>query len=241
MKLLMRGSPSQEELDSRAQKALESIPMSDWDFMFHDRGGVWEIGSPGKRIEMPDLKGLHDIEHLLKHPMEKIDSLELRKLSEEAPPIEANTNGVKGYETMTVEELEVEGMSTRVSSDEVIHPADDPTLKKTLANLRKRLHEIEEEKEDAKEFQNLAKLAELEDEEDKIKTHISRDYGLRDKPRSTGEQELARKAIKKRIDRVITQIREKHPALGKHLRLTIKTGTHPYYDSDLDDPIRWRF
>ena len=198
-----RGSPSQEELDSRAQKALDSIPVSDWDFVFHDKGGVWEIGSPGKRIEMLDLKGLHDIEHLLKHPMEKIDSLELRKLSDEASPIDANTNGVKGYETMTADQLEVEGMSTRVSLDEVIHPADDPHLKKTFTNYRKRLDQIEEEKEEAKGFQNWGKVAELEKEEEEIKKHVARDYGLGGKPRSTGQQELARKAIKKRFDTAI--------------------------------------
>lgn len=238
---MLRGNPSQEELDSRAQKALETIPISDWDFLFRYKGNVWELGSPGKRIEMPDLKGLHDIEHLLKHPMEKIDSLELRKLSDGAPPIDANANVVREYEAMTAAQLEEEGMSTRVNSDEAIHPADDPDLKDTYRRYKQRLHEFKEEKTEAEEFQNWGKIGVLEDEEEKIRKHISHDYGLGGKPRSTGEQELARKAIKKRIDRVITQISEKHPALGKHLRLTIKTGTQCYYDSDLDDPILWRF
>lgn len=238
---MLRGNPSQEELDARAQKALESIPMSDWDFMFHDKGDVWEIGSPEKRIEMPDLKGLHDIEHLLKHPMEKINSLELRKLSDGAPHIDANAKVVKEYETMTADQFEEEGMSARVSLDPAIHPADDPALKKALKSYRKRLHAIEEEKKEAEGFQDWGKVAALEDEEEKIRKHISHDYGFGGKPRSTGEQELARKAIKKRIDRVITQISEKHPALGKHLRLTIKTGTQSYYGSDLDDLIRWKF
>jgi len=110
-------------------------------------------------------------------------------------------------------------------------------IREKIADLRKTLPYEEGEKLEEK----CKEIEKLEEEEDKLTTYLSRTHGLGGKPRSTGEQELARKAIKKRIDRVITQISEKHPALGKHLRLTIKTGTQSYYDSDLDDPIRWRF
>jgi len=249
---MLRGNPSQEELDARAQKALESILVSDWEFLFRYKGSVWELGSPGKRIEMPDLKGLHNIQYLLKHPMEKIDSLELRKLSDEAPPIDANTEGVpEEYEAMTADQLEVEGMSTRDSLDEAIHPADDPHLKKTYELIVKERKEIREKIADLRKtlpYEEGEKLEEkckeiekLEEEEDKLTKYFSRTHGLGGKPRSTDEQELARKAVKKRIGRAIDLIRSKHPPLGEHLRLTIKTGRQCSHAPGPDNPIQWRF
>jgi hypothetical protein len=54
-----------------------------------------------------------------------------------------------------------------------------------------------------------------------------------------GAAERARSAVTKRIKDAIRRIHACHPALGRHLMRTVKTGCACVYQADPDRPTRW--
>jgi len=52
--------------------------------------------------------------------------------------------------------------------------------------------------------------------------------------------ERARVNITRAIKLALREIDEHHPALGRHLSTTIKTGTYCSYTPDVRMPITWR-
>lgn len=53
------------------------------------------------------------------------------------------------------------------------------------------------------------------------------------------DAERARSAVSKRIHDAMHRIHAHHPALGRHLKLSIKTGHHCAYLPDPDETISW--
>ena len=63
-------------------------------------------------------------------------------------------------------------------------------------------------------------------------------FGLGGRARKTGDPtERARKAVTERIRAAIDRAEEAHPALGRHLRNSINTGTFCSYRPET--PVEW--
>lgn len=107
-----------------------------------------------------------------------------------------------------------------------------------LRAYRERLREIDEDLAEAGERGDAAGSARLEEEKVALVGELSRVVGLGGRVRrSGGVAERARGAVTWRIRHAIRKITEVHPALGRHLRNAVRTGSSCGYFPE--KPIAW--
>ena len=107
---------------------------------------------------------------------------------------------------------------------------------------RRRLSELREELEEAKELGNVERAEQAEEEIDALTTELSRAVGLGGRNRrAASASERARQSITKTIKSVLERIAQSDAALGDILSRCIKTGTFCSYQPDPDFPIAWEF
>jgi hypothetical protein len=116
----------------------------------------------------------------------------------------------------------------------------DPVLDdQARAAYRARLAELDAEidQHDAANDPHHADRARAE--RDALLAELSRAVGLGGRPRRLGDDtERARKAVSARIHDAIARIERASPALGRHLRQAVATGTSCSYSPP--EPTRWR-
>ncbi|MGC9353648.1 MAG: tetratricopeptide repeat protein [Mariniphaga sp.] len=101
-----------------------------------------------------------------------------------------------------------------------------------------RIQEIQQELQEAEANNDIAVSLKLQEEYEKLLNHLSSSLGIRNKARSTGDPvEKARSAVTWRIRNAIRKIENSHPELGKHLDVSVKTGTFCCYRPE--KPIEW--
>ena len=107
---------------------------------------------------------------------------------------------------------------------------------------RRRLSELREELEEAKELGNVERAEQAEQEIDALTRELSRAVGLGGRNRrAASASERARQSITKTIKAVLERIAQSDAALGDILSRCIKTGTFCSYQPDPDFPIAWEF
>ncbi len=118
-------------------------------------------------------------------------------------------------------------------------PIFDPQAK---AACKHRLHELQEEMEEAERFNDPARAARARDEMGDIASHLASAAGLGGRDRKTSsDAERARCAVTKRIKQAVSRIAESMPGLGHHLSARIKTGYFCSYNPHPDRPVTWKF
>ncbi len=107
----------------------------------------------------------------------------------------------------------------------------EPVLdEKAKATYKKRILELQEEIEEAESSANSERLGALQEEYDQLIEHLTRATGKGGKARKVGSSiEKSRSAVTWRIRSAIKKIAEVHPALGKHLQVSVKTGVFCEY------------
>jgi len=104
---------------------------------------------------------------------------------------------------------------------------------------KKRILRLQAEISEAEETGNSTEAVILREEYEKLLDHLSNSLGLSGKARKLGSTvEKARTAVTWRIRSGISKIRQEHPVLGKHLSISIKTGTFCSYKPET--PASWR-
>src|SRR6202011_5810054 len=107
---------------------------------------------------------------------------------------------------------------------------------------RRRLSDLREELEEAKERGNVERAEQAEQEIDALTRELSRAVGLGGRNRrAASASERARQSITKSIKSVLDRIAQSDAALGDLLSRSIKTGTFCSYQPDSDLPIAWEF
>jgi TolB-like protein len=103
----------------------------------------------------------------------------------------------------------------------------DETAKK---QYQARILEIQQDLDEAEMNNDSAVSARLQEEYENLLSHLSSSLGLRNKSRNAGDPvEKARSAVTWRIRNAIRKIENAHPELGKHLSISIQTGTFCRY------------
>jgi hypothetical protein len=103
---------------------------------------------------------------------------------------------------------------------------------------RRRLTEIEAELDDADGAGDRERSARLVAEQEALIAELRGAFGLGGRPRQGGEPaERARTAVRSRIRDALERIETAHPALGRHLRRSVRTGTYCVYQPD--PPVDW--
>jgi hypothetical protein len=121
----------------------------------------------------------------------------------------------------------VQRVSPGESSDALLDSA-------ARAAYRKRLAELQEDLADAERSNDLGRATKTRQELDFIAAELGAAYGLGGRARKTAANPLerARKAIGFRIRQSLVRIEHAHPALGRHLRSSLKTGAFCSYSPD---------
>ena len=150
--------------------------------VFRMEGDYWTVAYEGETWRLKDAKGFHYIAHLLGHPGGEIRALDLAALSGGA---------TESMDTAGAEEL----ARTGVRTGDLGH-AGEMLDAQAKAAYQRRLTELEDELEEARELGNEERVAKAEDEKEAVAREIRRAIGLggRDR-RAASSAERARVAV----------------------------------------------
>ena len=116
------------------------------------------------------------------------------------------------------------------------HPALDD---QAVAAYRDRLRDLEGELDEADRHADLERAAKLAAERDALIDELTSNLGLGGRRRSAGSDpdDRLRKAVSARIKASIDRLEDIHPALGRHLRHSVRTGYNCAYVPER--PVTW--
>src|SRR5271163_1439563 len=205
--------------------------------VFRKEGEYWTVGCDGKSLRLKDTKGLGYLAHLLRHPAVEFHVLDLA----------GGIAGVRGDDEGTGqsahglprgdEDLEKAGIHLGGLGD-----AGEMLDEQAKVAYRRRLSDLREELEEAKERGNVERAEHAEQEIDALTRELSRAVGLGGRNRrAVSASERARQSIGKTIKSVLDRIAESDAGLAELFARSIKTGNFCSYQPDPEFPIAWEF
>ena len=116
-------------------------------------------------------------------------------------------------------------------------PVLDATAKHAY---RRRMNDLAEDLEEARRHNDPERAARAEAEIDALTDQLAAAVGIgrRDRP-AASQSERARVAATRNLRTAIQRAADVHPTLGRHLEMTIRTGTYCSYQPDPRVPIDW--
>jgi tetratricopeptide (TPR) repeat protein len=192
------------------------------DSEFHREADVWTVSFAGRAARLKDTKGLRDIAILLARPGTEVHCSELIAAGEgSASP------------TAPSWELVEAGLSTGGAR------ANEVLDQRARDAYRARVVELQEDLDEAEASNDPERAARARVEMDFLTTELARAYGLGGRIRKAGDPtERARKAVAERIRASIARVAAAHPALGRHLENSIRTGIFCSYRPET--PVDWK-
>ena len=190
---------------------------------FRREGDVWAIAFAGQAARLKDSKGLRDIALLLARPGTEVHCSELIAAAEATGTVSAPSP----------REVAEAGLSVgRGGGDEVLD-------QRARDAYRARLVDLQEDLEEAEASHDPERAARARAEMDLLAGELAVAYGLGGRARKVGDPtERARKAVAERTRAAVSRVAAAHPALGRHLKNSIHTGTFCSYRPEA--PIDWR-
>jgi tetratricopeptide (TPR) repeat protein len=184
--------------------------------VFRQEGDYWTIAYSGRVIRMRDLRGLHYLGELLRHPGREIHAIELAALERTMP-----SSPVRDPELSVSAGLGDAGVR-------LDHRA--------RIAYRQRLEDLADEDETAEQRNDLGRLERVRAERRALIAELAAaSRGRRD----ASHAERARVAVAKAIKLAIVRVTGDHPVLGAHLAATIRCGYFCSYVPDPRQPIEW--
>jgi tetratricopeptide (TPR) repeat protein len=193
--------------------------------VFRREGEYWSIAFAGEAFRLKDVKGLHYLAQLLRHPGREFHVLDLAAAGHEA---------------------RAGGPRISPAPDDGLHQArlsgTAPILdQQAKAAYRARLRDLEEELAEATSWADPVRAAKARQERQFLADELSAAVGLGGRDRAAGSPaERARVSITKAVKIALARIRAHSPVLAGHLDATIHTGTFCCYTPDPRAPITWR-
>ncbi|HUG26149.1 hypothetical protein [Piscinibacter sp.] len=215
------GSADAREPHPQLKAGSATDPRAD-ENVFRREGEYWCIAFESRTVRLRDLKGLRYLARLLAHPGRDFHVLDIV-----AGETGSAVDGDAGIEAgLTISP----GLDAGVLLDAQAKNA-----------YRRRLAEIDEDHETALATGNQARAAQAEAERDFLVRELARAVGLggRDR-RAASISERARASVTRAVRQAMARIDEHHPALGKHLERTIRTGTCCTYLPDPRASAAWK-
>lgn len=181
-------------------------------------GDVWAVSFAGREIHLKDGKGPAYLASLLAAPGRDFHVLELAGAG---PAATAATSAAAS------EGLAVGGLDGAL--------ADAPDARARNA-YRVRLADLRAELEEAEEMCDRGRIERLRDELEHLTDQLAQSFAGRSRQR--GSAETARKAVTKVLRTLVVKLLDVHPALGKHLRASLRMGTFCSYEPA--SPVAWQ-
>jgi tetratricopeptide (TPR) repeat protein len=222
---------------ARAEKARATdahrTPVSAAENVFRREGDFWTIAYGGTTFRSKHSKGLAYLATLLCNPNREFHALELviDPASYRARPSD------REQEIAAHGRFDESGMHVNGPGD--AGPMLDREAREAYA---RRLAELRETIEDARETNNDERIAEAEDEIEQLSRELSHSVGLGGRARvASSPVERARLSVWHAIKSALEKIAVGNPDLGRLLSTTIKTGSVCVYRPDPRFPIVWQF
>jgi|HubBroStandDraft_1064217.scaffolds.fasta_scaffold65641_2 hypothetical protein len=201
--------------------------------IFTREGEYWTLGYGGKSFRLKDSKGFGYLAHLLRHPAVEFHVLDLAGGIAGQRDDGQSEQGLPRGE----EDLEKAGIHSGRLGD-----AGDMLDDQAKAAYRRRLSELCEELDEAKEMGNVERAERAEQEIDTLTKELSRAVGLGGRNRrAASASERARQSITKTIKAVLERIAESDASLGQLLSRCIRTENFCFYQPDPNFPMTWEF
>jgi pimeloyl-ACP methyl ester carboxylesterase len=183
-------------------------------------GEYWTVAYEGTVATLRDSKGLRDLARLLAAPGRELHVLDLA----------------------TERAAEGEAMSRRAAADAGLHldsGAAEPVIDEAARTAyQQRMADIEQELDDAQTRRDADAAARARVEREALVEQLTAAYGLGGRPRRTPDHvERARKTVSRRIRTALRRIDGVHPALGRHLHASLRTGVYCSYQPERD--LHW--
>ncbi len=179
---------------------------------FEREGDTWLLAFAGATARLRDAKGLRDLAVLLANPDGEVHALDL---------VAATEGHARGER----------------AADPDIGPALDARAR---AAYEQRIRDLTESIEDAEDANDIGRAARLDEERAALLRELGAALGLSGRARSqSSDAERARKAVTMRIRDAIGRIDRELPALGSHLRNSVRTGIFCSYRPE--QPVEWGF
>src|ERR1700722_16149755 len=201
--------------------------------IFHNEREFWTVDYGDRAFRLKDPKGFAYLAHLLRHPGTEFHVLDLvggmaASTAEDEPKLRMPRGD---------DELQKAGINITGLGD-----AGEMLDDQAKSAYRRRLSELREELEEAKEFGNTERAEKAEAEIDALTSELSRAVGLGGRDRRAGSaSERARQTVAKTIKSVLERIAQSDAALGEVFLRCIRTGTFCSYQPDPVSPIAWEF
>ncbi len=204
--------------------------------ILRQEGEYWTVGYGANAFRLKDTKGLAYLARLLRHPAVEFHVLDLAGgIAGQHHDHETRQSAhclPRGDEYLEKAGIHVGGLG---DAGEML----DDTAK---AAYRRRLSELREELEEAKELGNVERAEKAEQEIDALTSELSRAVGLGGRNRrAASASERARQSISKTIKSVVEKIAQSDARLGDIFSRCVKTGNFCSYQADPALPIAWEF
>jgi hypothetical protein len=197
-------------------------------------GEYWTVGYGGKSYSLKDTKGLGYIAHLLRHPGVEFHVLDLAQGIAGQRGDDESGQSKLGLPRGD-EDLEKAGIHIVSLGD-----AGEMLDEQAKAAYRRRLSDLREELEEAKELGNVERSEQAEQEIDALTRELSRAVGLGGRNRKAiSASERARQSISKTIKSVLDRIAQSNAELADIFARCIRTGNFCSYQPDPKFPIAW--
>ncbi|MFD5507678.1 transcriptional regulator [Streptomyces sp. NPDC127051] len=181
---------------------------------FVREGEYWRVVFDDRRVTVRDSKGMHHLARLLAAPGREFHVLDLAA-ADTADPVAA---------------------AGLVRTGDAGPLLDD----RAKQMYRRRLAEIEDDMEEARADNDIARQEQAELERAFLVDELARAVGLGGRDRHAGAaSERARSAVTQAVRKAIGHLRDASPELGDHLDRTIRTGTYCVYVPDPRVPSPW--
>ncbi len=204
--------------------------------IFRKEGEYWTVGRRENAFRLKDTKGLGYLAHLLRHPAAEFHVLDLAGGIAGERDDDETSQSTRGLPRGD-EDLEKAGIHVGSLGD-----AGEMLDEQAKVAYKRRLSELREELEEAKEQGNVEHAEQAEQEIDALTAELSRAVGLGGRNRKAASaSERARQSIGKTIKSVLERIAQSDAALGDILSRCIKTGTFCSYQPDGNFPVAWEF
>jgi pimeloyl-ACP methyl ester carboxylesterase len=225
------GDPMEEDRQPAADSAKSDPTTKEQGDVFRREGEFWTIAAGGEVLRLKDVRGLAYIAYLLGHPREEIHVLSLASKGE-AKQAEADGSA----EWYTEDQANQSDLKVGRMGD-----AGEMLDAQAKAAYKRRVTELREQLEEARERNQLELVDRLEDEIETLGRELSRAVGLggRDR-RAASASERARINVTCAIKVAIDRIAEHNPALATLLTSSIRTGTFCSYTPDSRLPASWQ-
>jgi hypothetical protein len=207
-------------LDGAPQRA-EPAAAGERRATFRRNGDVWSIG--GERIiQLRHSKGLMYLSRLIAEPGREFHALDLA--------------GPGGRADRAASASEAAELGLHVDDPSGGSIIDD----EAKAAYRARLRELQEELDEASEFNDSERAEAARVEIDALERQLAAAFGLGGRARPEGSAaERARQSVTKAIRDATRRIAEEDGSIGEHLRRSVRTGTYCVYDPDPSTPVTW--